>query len=72
MAEEIQQLILDALASKSKIDDTRSLILPGQTEPANSQDAQTIIIGALNSLLSREVHAYRSTSLISVEKADMP
>ena len=57
MAEAIQQLILDALDSQGKIKDTRTLVLPGQSDAAASQDAQIAILGALNSLLSREVLA---------------
>ena len=55
MAEAIQQLILDTLDSQGKIKDTRTLVLPGQSNPAAIQDAQIAILGALNSLLSREV-----------------
>lgn len=55
MSESLQKLILDTLDSQSTIKDTRSLILPGQSTPADSHDAQIIILGALNSLLSREV-----------------
>ena len=55
MAEAIQQLVLDTLDSSDTIKDTRTLRLPGQNDPAASQDAQIIILGALNSLASREV-----------------
>ena len=55
MAEAIQQLILDTLDSQGKIKDTRTLVLPGQSDAAVTQDAQIAILGALNSLLSREV-----------------
>jgi len=55
MAEAIQQLILDTLKSDGKIKDTRTLVLPGQTEPDASQETQITILGALNSLSSREV-----------------
>jgi len=55
MAEAIQQLVLDALDSQGKIKDTRTLVLPGQSDAAATQDAQIAILGALNSLLSREV-----------------
>lgn len=55
MAEEIQQLILDTLESHGTIQDTRTLVLPGRSEPAAAQDAQIAILGALNSLLSREM-----------------
>ena len=55
MAEAIQQLILDTLDKDGVIQDTRTLTLPGHKEPAASHDAQIIILGALNSLSSREV-----------------
>jgi phenylalanyl-tRNA synthetase alpha chain len=55
MAEAIQQLILDTLDTQGKIKDTRTLVLPGQSDAAVTQDAQIAILGALNSLLSREV-----------------
>jgi phenylalanyl-tRNA synthetase alpha chain len=55
MAEAIQQLVLDILDSSGIIKDTRTLVLPGHTDPAVSQDAQITILGALNSLASREV-----------------
>ena len=55
MAEAIQQLVLDTLDKQGTIKDTRTLVLPGQTDPAASHDAQIIILGALNSLSSREV-----------------
>ena len=59
MAEEIQQLILDTLNSQGKIRDTRTLVLPGQSDAAATQDAQIVILGALNSLSSREVRVLR-------------
>ncbi|KAH0578863.1 hypothetical protein H2248_003055 [Termitomyces sp. 'cryptogamus'] len=55
MAETLQQLILDSLDALSIIDDTRSLTIPGQSAPATSEEDQITILGALNSLLSREV-----------------
>jgi phenylalanyl-tRNA synthetase alpha chain len=55
MAESLQKLILDTLEESHTINDTRSLIIPGQAEPATSSDAQITILGALNSLLSRDV-----------------
>jgi len=55
MAEALQQLILDTLDAQGVIPDTRALVIPGQTSPASSGDDQIIILGALNSLLSREV-----------------
>ena len=60
MAEEIQQLILDTLDSQGKVKDTRTLVLPGQSDAAATQDAQTAILGALNSLSSREVRDLHS------------
>lgn len=55
MSEALQQLVLDTLDASGEIPDTRSLTIPGQTAPASSHDAQITILGALNSLLSREV-----------------
>jgi phenylalanyl-tRNA synthetase alpha chain len=55
MAEAIQQLILEILDKNGSIEDTRELVLPGQSTPAATQDAQLAIIAALNSLLSRNV-----------------
>lgn len=55
MAEALQQLVLDKLAEDSIIKDTRIIILPGESEPAVSHEGQITILGALNSLLSREV-----------------
>ena len=49
MAESLQQLILDHLDTHGSIPDTRSLT------PAADAEAQITILGALNSLLSREV-----------------
>jgi phenylalanyl-tRNA synthetase alpha chain len=55
MAESLQQLILDTLDAHSTIQDTRSLTIPGQSQPATSHEDQNTILGALNSLLSRNV-----------------
>ena len=55
MAEAIQQLILTTLDHDGEIKDTRQLVLPGESTPAASQDAQLLIIAALNSLNSRNV-----------------
>ena len=55
MAEAIQQLILDTLDREGSIEDTRTLTLPGYKEPAATHDSQIIILGALNSLSSRDV-----------------
>jgi phenylalanyl-tRNA synthetase alpha chain len=55
MAESIQQLVLNNLDIHGSISDTRTLSLPGVTALASDAESQTIILGALNSLLSREV-----------------
>ena len=55
MAEAIQQLILDTLDKDGVIQDTRTRVLPGYKEPAATPDSQIIILGALNSLSSRDV-----------------
>ncbi len=55
MSEVLQKLILDTLESQGTIEDTRSLVLLGQDHSAYSSEEQIIILGALNSLLSREV-----------------
>ena len=60
MAEAIQQLILDTLDKDGVIQDTRTLVLPGYKEPAATHDSQIIILGALNSLSSRDVHYFPS------------
>ena len=55
MTEALQKLILDTLDAQSSIKDTRQLVIPGQTRPASSNEDQITILGALNSLLSRDV-----------------
>jgi phenylalanyl-tRNA synthetase alpha chain len=55
MAESLQQLILDHLDTHPSLPDSRTLTLPGATAPATDADSQITILGALNSLLSREV-----------------
>ncbi|KAF7352664.1 Phenylalanyl-tRNA synthetase alpha chain [Mycena venus] len=65
MAEALQQLILDTLHSHSTIPDTRSLVIPGQSEPAASQDAQIAVLGALNSLLSRDMVKFETHEIVS-------
>jgi phenylalanyl-tRNA synthetase alpha chain len=55
MAQSLQQLILDILDAHGSIPDSRSLTIPGATSPATDAEAQITILGALNSLLSREV-----------------
>lgn len=54
MAEALQQLILDILDKSDTIQDTRTLVIPGQRDPATGHEAQITVLGALNSLLSRE------------------
>ncbi|KAG6833894.1 hypothetical protein H0H87_007905 [Tephrocybe sp. NHM501043] len=60
MAESLQQLILDTLDAQSTIQDTRLLTIPGQSVPAASHEDQITILGALNSLLSREMIIYET------------
>lgn len=55
MSEALQKVILDILDAQSSIKDTRGLVLPGQTRAASSNEDQITILGALNSLLSRDV-----------------
>jgi phenylalanyl-tRNA synthetase alpha chain len=55
MSELLQQLILHHLDTHGSLSDTRSLSLPGSTAQATDADAQITVLGALNSLLSREV-----------------
>lgn len=55
--ESLQQLIIDTLERDGKIDDTRNIKLPETLRKDDVQEAQMIIQGALNSLLSREVGA---------------
>jgi len=52
---QLQQLILDHLEAHGSVPDTRALTIPGATSPATDAEAQITILGALNSLLSREV-----------------
>lgn len=52
---DIQQLILDHLDAHGSLPDTRTLTIPGATSPATNAESQITILGALNSLLSREV-----------------
>ncbi|KAJ3559186.1 hypothetical protein NM688_g500 [Phlebia brevispora] len=65
MAEAIQQLVLDKLAQNGPIQDTRTLTLPGHSEPATTSDAQIILLGALNSLSSREMLTYTTHETMS-------
>lgn len=70
MAEALQQLVLDTLAKLSVIQDTRVLVVPGQTDPAQSHEAQITILGALNSLQSREVVADACTKEYALTHVD--
>nr|VWP00551.1 Transcriptional repressor TUP1 [Ganoderma boninense] len=65
MAEAIQQLILDTLDKHGSIQDTRTLVLPGYKDPAATHDSQIIILGALNSLSSREMITYTTQETVS-------
>ncbi|KAF6762347.1 phenylalanine-tRNA ligase [Ephemerocybe angulata] len=65
MSESIQQLILDTLDTQGSIADTRTLVVPGTSHAATSHDAQLAILGALNSLLSREMVTYETNEVIS-------
>ncbi|CAA7259889.1 unnamed protein product [Cyclocybe aegerita] len=65
MAEALQKLILDTLEAETTIKDTRSLILPGQAQPASSNEDQIVILGALNSLLSRDMIQYETHEVIT-------
>ena len=56
MSEALQRLILDTLNLHGSISDTRALVLPGKVQGASTNEEQIIILGALNSLLSREVN----------------
>ncbi|KAH8830469.1 phenylalanine-tRNA ligase [Flagelloscypha sp. PMI_526] len=65
MAQSLQQLILDTLDSQGTINDTRTLIFPDSTSPAISPEDQIVVLGALNSLLSREMIIYDTHESIS-------
>ncbi|KXN86409.1 Phenylalanine--tRNA ligase alpha subunit [Leucoagaricus sp. SymC.cos] len=65
MAEALQQLILTTLESDRTISDTRALVLPGQAQSASSGEDQIRILGALNSLLSRDMITYETHEVIS-------
>lgn len=56
--EAVQELIVSVLNSEGSIKDTRTLTLPGENSSAVLPDAQLAILGALNSLASREVCTY--------------
>ncbi|KAH9999312.1 phenylalanine-tRNA ligase [Russula vinacea] len=65
MAESLQQLILDHLDTHGSLSDSRNITIPGSTTPATDADAQISILGALNSLLSREMIHYESHETLS-------
>jgi phenylalanyl-tRNA synthetase alpha chain len=58
MSEALQKVVLDALELHGLISDSRSLVLPGQAKAASTSEDQTIILAALNSLLSRDVREF--------------
>jgi hypothetical protein len=60
MAESLQQLILDHLDANGALSDSRTITIPGAASPATDADSQITVLGALNSLLSREVSDYLS------------
>ena len=64
--EAIQELIVSELEAHGTIKDSRNLILPGEKEHAVSQSAQAKILGALNSLASREVRNLRLSRFIQI------
>ncbi|KAF8314792.1 hypothetical protein DL93DRAFT_2079983 [Clavulina sp. PMI_390] len=65
MALELQQLVLDLLNTNNEIKDSRTIVLPGESTPASSQEAQLLIQGALNSLLSREMITYTTQEVFA-------
>ncbi|EED78742.1 predicted protein [Postia placenta Mad-698-R] len=65
MAEAIQQLVLDTLDKSGIIQDTRTLVLPGQADAAADHESQIVILGALNSLASRDMIAYTTQETTS-------
>lgn len=79
MAEELQQLLLDTLNAHSTIQDTRKLTIPGSSGLATSNEDQILVLGALNSLQSREVrilaivnaaNSYRVLQMVIYETHD--
>ncbi|KAH7887627.1 tRNA synthetases class II core domain (F)-domain-containing protein [Phlebopus sp. FC_14] len=65
MAESLQQYILDTFDKSAIIQDTRTLTIPGQSGTAASHEAQITILGALNSLLSRDMITYDTHETLS-------
>ncbi|CUA70087.1 phenylalanyl-tRNA synthetase alpha chain [Rhizoctonia solani] len=62
--ESLQQLIIDTLERDGKIFDTRSIQLPPVLHKDDVQEAQMVIQGALNSLLSREMIEYTTQEVM--------
>ncbi|ETW83920.1 hypothetical protein HETIRDRAFT_472263 [Heterobasidion irregulare TC 32-1] len=65
MAEDLQQLILNILNDSGTIKDTRTIVIPGSSSQASSSDAQIAILGALNSLDSREMIKYETHEVLT-------
>ncbi|EIN10409.1 hypothetical protein PUNSTDRAFT_51050 [Punctularia strigosozonata HHB-11173 SS5] len=65
MAEQLQKLILDTLDKDGTIQDTRQLTIPGSAGPATSNEDQIAILGALNSLASRDMITYVTHETLS-------
>ncbi|KAH9966102.1 phenylalanine-tRNA ligase [Russula dissimulans] len=65
MAESLQQLILDHLDANGALSDSRTITIPGAASPATDADSQITVLGALNSLLSREMIRYEPHETIS-------
>jgi hypothetical protein len=63
--ESLQQIILDILERGGKIEDTRNIQLPASLHKDDVQEAQMVIQGALNSLLSREVSQHDDLQFVS-------
>ncbi|KAG8703874.1 Phenylalanyl-tRNA synthetase, beta subunit, cytoplasmic [Ceratobasidium sp. 394] len=62
--ESLQQLILDTVEREGKIEDTRNIQLPASLHKDDLQEAQMVIQGALNSLLSREMVTYTTQEVM--------
>ncbi|KAG8746856.1 Phenylalanyl-tRNA synthetase, beta subunit, cytoplasmic [Ceratobasidium sp. 414] len=62
--ESLQQLILDTVERDGKIGDTRNVQLPASLHKDDLQEAQMVIQGALNSLLSREMITYTTQEVM--------
>ncbi|KAG8713504.1 Phenylalanyl-tRNA synthetase, beta subunit, cytoplasmic [Ceratobasidium sp. 395] len=62
--ESLQQMILDILDRGGNINDTRNIQLPASLHRDDLQEAQMVIQGALNSLLSREMITYTTQEVM--------